>query len=538
MDRLLKLGMIAAACLMMDCGGEPKEKDRPVSNQSKCDVQESYNQPGRAQSRVRFTKKVDFPEIFTGNISLENILGKEYPDLFSVGDGSSSSFGDGKTLIAANCRGIFNTAREAMNEGVGSYILKRDSSTLLYALTFNRIIEYELRGNQLTEREVWQNDSFPRSIPKTMGEFFANGKSHFYVTRIGIEGNIHLSEPSTSVRALIWRRTGDGKVEEQNEQFPGLEREGYFHTYTFTAFPLILEDMKTALYIGRDGKEDALLVYEGQDFVKRRLPNEGNFDDTFGVDFSVANDGAVFLSPAGYVKEGYPFRLYRMDHHGVEDVSKRIESTEERIIWSLAFFDADNDGDEDLLMVGGAHDYNLRARKEGIMNIENLVFFQNDGYYNFSQQPFAETFTGNIAAETRYGGVNVADIDKDGDLDVLVSGLANYDFEVGDLYDSPAILFENTGSYTGNWIGLDRLPGDAGTVLTIHGADARGKEHRISRISKTVSGGSSSSIRTTMMIGLGEKIERILNIEIRTSDGQVETIPEDRLELNTYNPVK
>ena len=72
------------------------------------------------------------------------------------------------------------------------------------------------------------------------------------------------------------------------------------------------------------------------------------------------------------------------------------------------FFDADNDGDEDLYVVSGGYNYN-----QGDKELQDRLYINNNGKFIKSVQ--------SIPAEALSGScVRVADIDNDGDLDIFV----------------------------------------------------------------------------------------------------------------------
>lgn len=86
--------------------------------------------------------------------------------------------------------------------------------------------------------------------------------------------------------------------------------------------------------------------------------------------------------------------------------------------WGLKFFDYDNDGDPDLLLVNGHPDDLIEMRLSRVKYKEPLLMFENTGraFKNVSAQSgsvFNKEFSGR--------GMAVGDFDNDGDLDVLIS---------------------------------------------------------------------------------------------------------------------
>src|SRR5256886_4303146 len=86
--------------------------------------------------------------------------------------------------------------------------------------------------------------------------------------------------------------------------------------------------------------------------------------------------------------------------------------------WGLRFFDYDNDGDPDLLLVNGHPDDLIEMRTNRVKYKEPLLMFENTGraFKNVSAQSgavFNKEFSGR--------GMATGDFDNDGDLDVLIS---------------------------------------------------------------------------------------------------------------------
>lgn len=90
----------------------------------------------------------------------------------------------------------------------------------------------------------------------------------------------------------------------------------------------------------------------------------------------------------------------------------------------IAFSDIDNDGDQDVMVVG--QDNNLQG---------SSLLYSNDGNGNYTQVPFT-SFDGIMG-----GTVDFADVDGDGYQDVLLTGINNNNQQI-------AFLYSNNGNGT------------------------------------------------------------------------------------------
>jgi hypothetical protein len=138
--------------------------------------------------------------------------------------------------------------------------------------------------------------------------------------------------------------------------------------------------------------------------------------------------------------------------------------------FGIGAFDADLDGDLDILVVNGA--VRLAERLPGVKlpppwdhYAQPNLFYVNDGVGHFEQLgPEVASLCGPIEI-TR--GVAVGDIDRDGDIDVLLSNA-----------EGPARLYRNDAPRSGHWLivrAIDpRYERDAiGAQVLVSSADKR-----------------------------------------------------------------
>ncbi|MGC4035268.1 MAG: VCBS repeat-containing protein [Chitinophagaceae bacterium] len=135
--------------------------------------------------------------------------------------------------------------------------------------------------------------------------------------------------------------------------------------------------------------------------------------------------------------KGQPGRLYIQDKSGKftapPDQVFVNDSLSEQV--DALFFDADNDGDNDLYIVTGGNEYNATPE-----SLQDRLYI-NDGKGNFAKSTGLPDFFQNKSV------VKAIDFDGDGDLDLFVGGRTNYQF-YGDIPTSYLLQNDGKGNFT------------------------------------------------------------------------------------------
>jgi hypothetical protein len=198
-------------------------------------------------------------------------------------------------------------------------------------------------------------------------------------------------------------------------------------------------------------------------------------------------------------------------------------SSMDKLGWGGAFFDADRDGDLDLVVANGH--VLPQGEKIGLhgwlMPTQLFEGVPHRTYGTVWQEVTAEAGPG-LAPPRSARGVAIGDPDDDGDHDVLIVDL-----------DEPPRLLRNDGPKVGHWIGLD-LRGrfsnrDAyGALVTI-----RAGEQRWTREVRATNGLYSSHDRR-VLVGLGDATQ-VDGITVRWPNGELQEL--GRLPIDRYHVV-
>ncbi len=262
----------------------------------------------------------------------------------------------------------------------------------------------------------------------------------------------------------------------------------------------------------RDGSfiDDAILL--GVAFNRH-----GQAEAGMGVTASDAdNDGDLDLFVTHLLAETNTY--YRnLGRQGFDDAtaSARLGPVSANLTgFGTAFFDFDNDGSLDLAVANGAvaRRPNVLADNPPFWNdfVEPNLLFHNDGSGVFqSVTDRAGSFIDELEISR---GLIPADLDRDGDLDLLVTNI-----------EGPARVYRNDLAGDNNWIQIRTMLGQhhreaIGARVTIVTTDQQFVRHAIPP------GGYLTSGHATIHLGLGAT-QRVLRFEVRWPDGQREVFP-------------
>jgi enediyne biosynthesis protein E4 len=158
--------------------------------------------------------------------------------------------------------------------------------------------------------------------------------------------------------------------------------------------------------------------------------------------------------------------------------------------WGLKFFDYNNDGNIDLLLINGHPDATIDKHQQGVHYLEPMMLFENNGtsWKNVSAES-GIVFSKRIAGR----GMALGDFDNDGAVDVLVA-----------VNDGPPVLLRNMAATQNHWLGI-HLVGRKSNIDAV-GAKIVYQAGDLKRHVTKVGGGSYlSSHDPRIVLGLGQK---------------------------------
>ncbi len=240
------------------------------------------------------------------------------------------------------------------------------------------------------------------------------------------------------------------------------------------------------------------------------LSGDGLEQGSMGVDWGdYLHEGLLSVFVTNFTEQ--PDTLYRnMGKEGFADVSwpaKLAQPTYLPVAWGTSFFDMDNDGWLDLLVVNG-HVYPQMDKVPGAARYrEPILLFRNrrDGTFEDVSSSLASI------APASMRGAAFGDLNNDGNVDVVIVDI-----------DGPPILLLNQG-VSGNHRVLFKLVGTKSNKMAI-GARVTVKARKLVQISEVRAGGSYiSSNDPRLHLGLAGEAT-MQQVQILWPSGRTETL--------------
>jgi hypothetical protein len=264
------------------------------------------------------------------------------------------------------------------------------------------------------------------------------------------------------------------------------------------------DTMPNFLFVNRGGKFEEVGLAAGVAYSEAGKPRSGMGVDACDYD----GDGWQDLFVANIDQEFFSLYHNQKDLTFTDEPGEIGPATQLLSGWGLRFFDYDDDGDADLMLVNGHPDDLIEMHAPRVKYREPLLMFENTGrgFRNVSAQSGAV-----FSKEVSGRGMAVGDYDNDGDLDVLVSGNGE-----------PPLLLRNEGGNRSHWVGLQLVatksnPAAVGAVLTWQAGGV--KRARL----KTGGGGYLSSHDPREILGTGSA-PRADWVEVRWPSGKVDRL--------------
>jgi hypothetical protein len=207
------------------------------------------------------------------------------------------------------------------------------------------------------------------------------------------------------------------------------------------------------IYVANDTNPNQLWLNDGHGKLKETAQldgvaysEEGSEQGSMGADFSdTNNDGMLDIVCTNFQSE--TTNIYRQEQPLLfRDVSDAVgvgESARARLKFGVDFFDADDDGDEDLLVANGHIEDNISEYTDSITFAQQTTLYENTGDGKFAD--ISNVAGAALQAKLVGRGLATGDLNGDGLLDFIINSNGGK-AEVG------INATERRGGFVGLWL--------------------------------------------------------------------------------------
>ena len=511
---------------------------------------EGHGVEGHGQEGKQTGKEVDghfnFQRLMGGGIAVGDVDADGYPDLFLAGESlgrlylNKGKAAPGRFVDASKTWGIPDGIDDGHGtlffdmEGDGDLdllVLRSENATLL------------LRQDAGAFEDVATTTAFAPHKGAHVASIFDYDRDGDLDIYVGYYGNHQANTGNHDQRALpaldgrngspnqLWRREADGKYVEVGEAAgvadPGWalatgtfdhDLDGHLDIFIANDFgPDVLyrnrgdgtfEDLTVATNTGdrgsgmnvefgdvnRDGRFD-IYVTNIDMFSKRIKVVFPRDESTISIDESLTRAFQYLSGNKLYVSVDRP----GAEHAYLAEEGVRFEPGDRGWGWDAAFFDYENDGDDDIYITNGWVDGSYAGDQK------NQFFVNDEGFFYLAPPESPEAFAGNTRSAANL------DFDLDGDVDLVVNN-----------FQQAPVVLENTQETDNHWIALQ---------LRGKGANTQAVGARVTIASPTgnilrqVSCGRGyiSQAAPVLHAGLGKAASA--DVEIHWPDGETQKLP-------------
>ncbi len=422
-----------------------------------------------------YTAEKLMPEVLGSGVAISDFNRDGAPDILLVNSGAIGAAArteDGKTRLYINDgKGNFTDQTAQWNltsvgYGMGAAVgdFDNDGSTDLFLTSFegkNRLLKNTNgKFEDVTEKSgIKTENSWTTSAG--FGDFDGDGDLDLFVVRYVVytketaqnayHNKLMVYSPPylyQGVSDQLWRNDGSGK-------FTDISKESGIASASLKGLALAIGDIDrdgdTDVYVANDTNPNQLWINDGRGKFKDMAKLSGSAyseggreEGSMGADFTdFDNNDLLDIAVPNFQDETTSLysQLSPMLFREVSDSVGIGQAARVRLKFGLDFFDADNDTDEDLIVVNGHIEDNIEQNSDSVTFAQQNTLYENLGTGKFAD--ISDVSGDGLKDKQVSRGVATADLDSDGDLDFVVSNNGG----------TTQIVF-NESEKKGNFVGL------------------------------------------------------------------------------------
>jgi hypothetical protein len=353
-----------------------------------------------------------------GSVSLNNYLylnkgGFTFEDISSKAGIDQKSISNGAVYVDLDNDGNLDLVTNNINGN--AFIMHNDIGNSSDTTQKNKYITIGLKGDSLNREGIGTVVyAYSKGLSQVLQQFPVRG----YLSTVDSRLHFGFGPANCDSLKIVWP---DGKV--QIIKYPSLNkilqvnyRDAFSVSPPVPAFPdSLFTDVTERLHTNFQHKETMFFDYNFQPLIQQKYSQEGPFICTRDMN----KDGLEDFFIGGAFKQSGKIFLQQKD--GTFKGKDLVNGTKYEEDMQSVLFDANGDGNPDLLVAGGSSEFDPTS------SFYRPRLYLNDGKGNFKFDSAA--FSPIIRTPAK--AIAVADMDGDGDLDIFIGGrvsLGTYPF--------------------------------------------------------------------------------------------------------------